>query len=179
MKIKNNNNKGLTLIEALIWFAIFAAVIAGVFSLYSNSRNSNNVSTVNKELSTIFTKVEPVYSSEPSSELTNLIGLQLGVFPSSVKVTDSTKGTISNVFGGTITLASNGASGYAVTYTKVPKGDVCANIVRSQKNVGWHQVNLFAVKYSQEYSLTKVTALCGANGSGTVDLRFARDNEQV
>lgn len=44
------NIRALTLIEALIWFAIFAAVVAGVFSLYSNSRDANNASTTNKEL---------------------------------------------------------------------------------------------------------------------------------
>lgn len=174
-----NKNHGLTLIEALIWFAIFAAVVAGVFALYSNSRDSSNASIVNKELSTIFTRVEPIYSTEKTSALTNTLGIQLGVFPSSVKIADADAGTIYNIFGGTIALVSNGTTGYSVTYTKVPKGKVCAEIVRSQKNVGWHQVNLFAVKYSSEYSVSKVTALCGSNGGGTVDLRFARDNDQV
>ena len=77
-----SRNIGLTLIEALIWFAIFAAVVAGVFSLYSSSRNASNASTVNKELSTIFSQTEQLFASDDTSALANnKIALQLGIFP--------------------------------------------------------------------------------------------------
>ena len=169
-----SKNQGLTLIEALIWFAIFAAVVAGVFALYNNSRDSNNSATVNKELSTIFSQTENLYATESTNGLTNLVGLQLGVFPSSVQVTDPTKGTISNVFGGTTTIAGVAPSGFTVTYTKVPKGNTCSAIVRSQKAVGWTSAN--TVVYDSTYSIAGVGTLCGVEGSGSIDLVFTRAN---
>ena len=79
-------NQGLTLIEALIWFAIFGAVVAGVFTLYSSSRNASNASIVNKELSTIFSQTEQLYAYEHTQGLTNAVALQLGIVPQSLKV---------------------------------------------------------------------------------------------
>lgn len=176
-----SKNQGLTLIEALIWFAIFAAVVAGVFSLYSNSRDSNNASTVNKELSTIFSQTENLYATESTAGLTNTVGMQLGVFPSSIKSTTTTGAggttTLNNVFGGTITLAGVAPSGFTTVYTKVPKGSVCSSIVRSQKAVGWDSAN--TINYNSSYTIAAVGTLCGVSGSGTIDLTFTRANAQT
>lgn len=166
-----SKNQGLTLIEALIWFAIFAAVVAGIFALYSSTRNANNASTVNKELSTIFSQTEQLFASEDTAALTNAIGLQLGVFPKSVKVSGS---TISNVFGGTITLTGQTPSGFTVVYTNVPTGEVCSNIIRAQKAVGWDTAN--GVTYNEDYTISAVAAECGDNGGAAKTLTFVRAN---
>lgn len=176
MKIKTNNQKGLTLIEALIWFAIFAAVVAGIFALYSNSRDANNASTINKELSTIFSQTEQLYATDDTATLTNTVALQLGVFPGSVKV----KGTVvNNVFGGTITIKGDTPSGFNVAYTNIPTGDVCSNIIRAQKAVGWDTATVGSktpVTYNSTYSIDKVGAACGNAGSAAVTITFARLN---
>lgn len=171
--IKNKKNiAGLTLIEALIWFAIFAAVVAGVFALYSQSRNSSNASTVNKELSTIFSQSEQLFASDDTSELDNELALKLGVFPSSLKV--ATGGAVQNVFGGDVKITGSGPSGFSIEYTAIPKGEVCANIVKAQKAVGWDSVG--DVKYDEEYKISKVGTYCGSNGSGMMKLEFIRAN---
>jgi len=173
MKLKYaSKNKGLTLIEALIWFAIFAAVVAGIFALYSSSRNANNAATVNKELSTIFSQTEQLFASEDTKDLTdNKVALQLGIFPKSLKVsTDGT--TISNVFGGKVTL-----SGFTVIYTNVPTGEVCSNIIRAQKAVGWDTADTgTTVSYNSTYSINKVATACGDNGKKAISLTFVRLN---
>ncbi|HFS0794268.1 type 4 pilus major pilin [Pseudomonas sp. WS 5027] len=176
MKIKTRNNIGLTLIEALIWFAIFAAVVAGVFALYSQSRNSSNASTVNKELSTIFSQTEQLFASEDTAQLTtggNRLAMNLGIYPSSLK---TTKGGIKvqNVFGGEVTIDGQTPSGFSIQYTNIPKGEVCANIVKSQKAVGWDSVG--TVKYNEDYKISNVSTYCGSNGSGVITLKFAREN---
>lgn len=125
--IQNKKNlAGLTLIEALIWFAIFAAVVAGVFALYSQSRNSSNASTVNKELSTIFAQTEQLFASEDTAQLTsggNTLAMNLGIYPSSLK---TTKGStdVQNVFGGKVTISGQTPSGFTVTYTNIHWGFV-------------------------------------------------------
>jgi len=177
MKLKYaSKNKGLALIEALIWFAIFAAVVAGIFALYSSTRNANNASTVNKELSTIFSQTEQLFASEDTEQLAtggNALALKLGIYPKSVKVS-SDGSSISNVFGGTIDITGESPSSFTVTYTHVPNGEVCANIIRAQKAVGWDSVN--TVTYDKDYTITDVVALCGSNGTGTIDLAFVRAN---
>lgn len=176
MKIKTRSSGGLTLIEALIWFAIFAAVVAGVFALYSQSRNSSNASTVNKELSTIFAQTEQLFASEDTEQLTdggNRLALNLGIYPSSLKST-STGDVVQNVFGGEVSIAGDSPSGFSITYKNIPKGEVCANIVKSQKAVGWDSVG--DVKYNEKYKISDVSTYCGANGSGTINLEFVREN---
>ena len=172
-----SKNQGLTLIEALIWFAIFAAVVAGVFALYSSSRNASNASTVNKELSTIFSQTEQLFASDDTSALANnKIALQLGIFPNSLKVgTDGE--TISNVFGGKVTLIGTSPSGFTVTYTNVPTGEVCSNIVRAQKAVGWDSG--LAVPYGSKYTIDKIATACGDNGGKAKTLTFVRLNANI
>lgn len=177
--IKNKKNlAGLTLIEALIWFAIFAAVVAGVFALYSQSRNSSNASTVNKELSTIFAQTEQLFASEDTAQLTsggNTLAMNLGIYPSSLK---TAKGStdVQNVFGGKVTISGQTPSGFTVTYTNIPRGEVCANIVKAQKAVGWDSVIDGNVKYNEDYKISDVSTSCGSNGSGVISLDFVREN---
>ncbi len=171
-------NQGLTLIEALIWFAIFAAVVAGVFALYSSSRNASNASTVNKELSTIFSQTEQLYASDDTAALTNAIGLQLGIFPNSLKVNGA---TINNVFGGTVTLTGQTPSGFTVVYTNIPSGEVCSNIVRAQKAVGWDSASAgaTAVPYNSTYKIATVAGACGSNGAAAKSVTFTRLNANI
>lgn len=169
-----SKNQGLTLIEALIWFAIFAAVVAGVFALYSSSRNASNASTVNKELSTIFSQTEQLFASEDTADLDNTIALQLGIFPNSLKVNGT---TVNNVFGGTVVIEGVTPSGFTVTYTNIPSGEVCSNIVRAQKAVGWDTG--LAVPYGSAYKIKDVATACGNNGGAAKTLEFVRLNANV
>lgn len=174
MKFKNSPSKqGLTLIEALIWFALFAAVVAGVFGLYSNSRNANNAATVNKELSTIYSKTESLFSQESTTGLNNEIGLKLGIYPKSVKVKGN---VVNNVFGGTINLTGAYPSSFTVEYTSFPTGETCSNIIKSQKAIGWYLVNVggSVIMYDTDYSLSKVAEACGSNGGKTRIVSFVK-----
>lgn len=179
MKINNSDNTALTLIEALIWFAIFAAVIAGVFSLYSNSRSSNNASQINKEMVAIYTQTENLYTGGNTTGLSNILGLQMGIFPKSLKVIDSTNGTINNIYGGVVLLKSDAPTGFNLTYEKIPKGTVCANIIKSQKNTGWDGINGSVIKYDSTYSINSISTICGENGSGNTQLTFEKFNRST
>lgn len=173
---RNKNIAGVTLVEALIWFAIFAAVLYGVFSLYSQSRNAGNASTVNKELSTIFSQTEQLFATEDTAQLTdggNSLALNLGIYPKSLK-SSANGSSINNVFGGAVTITGETPSGFTVTYNRVPTGEVCANIIRAQKAVGWDSVN--GMNYDKDYKISDANTLCGPSGNGTLDLVFVRAN---
>jgi len=164
------NIRALTLIEALIWFAIFAAVVAGVFSLYSNSRDANNASTTNKELSIIYSQTTQLFQHDDTTDLETVMALNLGIFPKSLKVTPD--GVVSNVFGGTVTIIGRPPSGFTVIYTKIPAGDICSNIVAAQKNIGWDTV--LSINYDSTYSIDKVATACGNNGTGIKNITLVK-----
>lgn len=181
MKLKyNSKNQGLTLVEALIWFALLAAVIAGIFGVYQSNRNSNNSTTVNKELSTIFTQTESLFSTETTDGLTNVNAVQLGVFPKTVKIV-GTGTTINNIFGGTIDLTGIAPSGFQIVYTNVPAGSVCSNIIRSQKAVGWDSVDVSGkpIVYTTQATstLSLIGEACGVDGTPPKILTLVRANK--
>lgn len=176
MKLKyNSKNQGLTLVEALIWFALLAAVIAGIFGVYQSNRNSNNSTTVNKELSTIFTQTESLFATETTDGLANTAAVQLGVFPKTLKIA-ADGSTINNIFGGTVVLTGQKPSGFTVVYTNVPSGTVCSNIVRSQKAVGWDTANTIVYTDQTKSTLQQIGTLCGIDGAGVKTLTFTRAN---
>ncbi len=173
---RNKSIAGVTLVEALIWFAIAATIIYGVFSLYSQSRNASNAATVNKELSTIFSQTEQLFATEDTAQLTdggNRLALNLGIYPKGLK-SNSTGNTVQNVFGGDVTITGETPSGFTVTYDRIPTGEVCANIIRAQKAVGWDSVN--GMNYDKDYKISDANTLCGPSGNGTLDLVFVRAN---
>lgn len=179
MKLKNiNKQKGLTLIEALIWFALFAAVVVGVFTLYASSREASMVANANKEISTVFAKGNSLYASTSNSSLAladvTPLMMQLGVMPSTLKW-DGTK--LYNSYGGFVSFV-NKASGFVFMYNEVPTGKSCASIVKAQKSVGWDFViigNFYRLKYDSTYNLKNVLDSCeGEDGvaAGTIQLQF-------
>ena len=174
LKIKNNRNRrGLTLIEALIWFAIFAAVVAGVFTLYSNSRDKNNAETVNKELATIFANMDGKYGNENTKGLNTDLAMQLGIFPQTLKQYQGLR----NIFGGTVSIIGMEPRSYIVLYTKIPSGSVCSNIVRSQRKVGWYYVQSITevLNYDNNFKISDIPRVCGNNGDEPQVLTFYRN----
>lgn len=185
MKIKINKQKGLSLIEALIWFAIFSSVLMGVFTLYSSSRTSSMISDTNKEIASIFAKGNSLYASEGGTsfgfnekiyglDITSIM-VQMGVVPSTLKW----DGTIlSSRFGGPVNYL-NRTEGFVVLYKKIPTGKICVGIVSGQRKIGWDFVVVGSssrLQYDETYSISKAAAACsGDNGiaTNTITLQFA------
>lgn len=164
-------NAGVTLIEALIWFAIFATIVAAVFVFYSKSQTKNNSFLVNKQLSTIYREANNVFDNEPSNILNNLTAMQYGLVPKDMQIADASTGKFLNVFGGNVTIAGLNTTGFTVTYTKIPVGDACVNIVDNQKRLGWNNVNS-TIYYNDTYNMNSVASLCANGSNKTIDLTF-------
>lgn len=183
--ILNKKHKALTLIEALIWFAIFAAVVAGVFALYGSSRDANSLSRVNKEMASMFTKANSLYAANGSDSVNgtdgtsgatvNEVMMQMGVIPASLKIIG---GTAYNEFGGTVKFA-NRTNGFVIIYTKIPSGKMCANIIKAQKAIGWNFIVIGAINrvtFDDNYDYNQIVTYCKGEGgvaAGTIDLQFA------
>lgn len=146
----------------MIWLAIFGAVVAGVFTLYSNSRNANNASTM-------FAQTEQLFANDDTSTLTNKVAIQLGIFPKSLKVDGE---NIYNVFGGTVEITGQAPIGFTVVYTNVPSGQVCSTILKSQRAVGR------TVSYNNEYVIEQVATTCNNQGRA-LSIKFVRSNADI
>jgi hypothetical protein len=185
IKMRFNSKKGLTLIEALIWFAVFAAVVAGVFGLYSSSRNSSMLLDANKEIATIFTKANSLYASEGTASFglnESSAGLDItptlfnmGILPKTLKWNGT---SLYNRFGGDVKVF-NRTQGFVLIYSKIPTGSMCSNIISNQRKIGWDFVVIGAsnrVMYDSTYNVDSVANLCKGEGgvaAGTIPLQFA------
>jgi hypothetical protein len=174
MKFNKKRTSGLTLIEGLIWFAIFAAVVAGTFQLYSKSRESVMIGNVNQEISTMFSKIDKLYEYESTASLNAKLAYDLGAVPKSVKAV-SNQTVYKNQFGGDINIVGIAPAGFLITYTKIPYGKICAGIIAGQRQVGWNYVldnQGNRVNYDENYTISKVAAACKTEGSGSVEFSF-------
>ncbi len=131
-------NKGVSIVEALIWFALFSIVIFGVFSIYKNTKNKENIILESKNIQFIFSRLQSVVMEDNSNEINNDVAGKLGILPESLKKSNI-NGDITNVWGGGVVLEYIDGKGYKLTYKNVPSMD-CLAIVNSQKNVGWGKI---------------------------------------
>jgi hypothetical protein len=177
MIFKNKNN-GLTLIEALIWFAVFAAVVAGVFSLYAKSRDESLASSVNREISTMFAKLDDISNKEDSTGLNPNLAYRLGAVPSTLKMSNDGY-VLKNSFGGSVNIVGLPPSGFLVTYTNVPYGRICSAIMATQSKVGWNYMIDYPegnkITFDSTYSINKVASVCKKNGSGSFEFSLYKN----
>lgn len=140
MKIKISKNKGMTLIEALIWMAISGVVIVSAFILYSNFRQEQKADQVISELGFLYKNIRPILNNSKTGESVTVNQLNdMGAIPSTIKMTSAAI-PARNVFGGTIlTGAGSNASGgtITITYSLIPTGKICNRIFRSVASQGW------------------------------------------
>lgn len=165
MKLIKNNNKGLTLIEALIWFALFAAVIYSAFVMFNHYRNEQKIYNVSQELESIYKTTEAMFALTTNDDMNKLALtkqdlLDFGVYPKTLKVRTASNTT--SAFG-PIDINYGGANGMAVNYTTIPRGEICSKIILSQKQVGWYKVG--SLTYNDALTPTAVTNFCAGNGN--------------
>lgn len=178
MKITKRKNNGLTLIEALIWFAISATAMMSAFAIYNSYRMNQQSYLVSTELNHIYKYMKSVINSSPKSPgiallLNKRSLMRLNVAPTTYKTRTSTK--FESIFGITnITYNSNLTADerYSVEYQNIPQGKICSNIVLSQSQVGWTRVviNGTELKYDQNYRAKNVADYC--KGKKTLTLVF-------
>lgn len=177
MIIQRKYNKGLTLIEALIWMLISASVLFLAFVTYSDFRENQRIDQASDELKYMYPKYKAIVNSTPSSDMSSLTPVvlkNLGVIPGTIKSVDATNAI--GLFGNInlkYTAGTGNFSTFSVTYQNVPKGKYCFRLIKSQENVGWTRVNGISIKSG---SALLQNTICGNTGSGTVNLIFWADN---
>lgn len=129
--------KGASLLEGIAYLGIAAIVVIGAIALLNSAFSSANSNQLNSELSAVQTASRKLFMTTQGNygkaDFTATLASAKG-FPQSLTI--NTDGTVTNAWGGAVTVAgSNTATQFSITYTNVPE-DVCINALTSTTE-GW------------------------------------------
>jgi type II secretory pathway pseudopilin PulG len=134
-----SRERGASLLEGIAYLGIAALVILGAVSLLSGAFGSAQANRANEQLLSLRTTVRKLYANQtyPAAIVPTLITAR-GV-PSTL-VVDTTNNTISNGWGGAVTIVGNagasGANSFTITFNAVPQ-DACLSMLSG--TTGWTQ----------------------------------------
>jgi type II secretory pathway pseudopilin PulG len=130
--------RGASLLEGIAYLGIAAIVILGAVSLLSSAFGNARSNQASEEVVSLRTAVKKLYSGQtyPATIVSTLIAAH--AIPGSL-VVDTAKKTVTNSWGGavTVTPGTNGGS-FVIGYPAVPQ-DVCINLVTGAN--GWTKID--------------------------------------
>lgn len=133
-----SRQRGASLLEGIAYLGIAAIVILGAVSLLSSAFGNARSNQASEEVVSLRTAVKKLYSGQayPATIVSTLIAAH--AVPGSL-VVDTDKKTVTNSWGGavTVTAGANGGS-FAIVYPAVPQ-DVCINLVSGAN--GWTKID--------------------------------------
>lgn len=169
----NKKEKGLTLIESLVVVGILLGIVAIALTLYGTVRDRLSVKNTSEDVSFMYAQITDLFSDEGTEDLDTDLAIQSGIVPSKMKVVGS---TVYNSWDGKVTIDGTGTNAFEVSIEKVPSGDVCINLIRNQRKVGWDKYSVGSTE--QEYSTMKTLDLsehCKSNLKN-VNISFIRED---
>lgn len=139
MKLLKGNKSGLTLIESLAVIGLAALVIAGALILFGNAQDARRVTAEITNISNVLKRMEEVFGEDPlDTPITMEEMIVAGVFNASMK---QTVDTVTNSWSGDVTVTPTGISTYDLTYTNVPTGEVCIDLIRGTRKIGFDSIS--------------------------------------
>lgn len=140
MKLLKGNKSGLTLIESLAVIGLAALVIAGALILFGNAQDSRRVTAEITNISNVLKRMDEVFSEDDISGITMNEMIIAGVFAESMKKTDS---LVYNAWSGEVRVEPipGTVSSYNLVYENVPTGEVCIDLIRGTRKVGFDRIS--------------------------------------
>lgn len=179
-KINNKKEeKGLSLIESAMVLALAATVTAGVMFYYQSASDSNKTQSAISEVMSATSAINGLYIGQ--SGYTNL---NADILKNSSAIPDNYKkgDVITNPFGGNLNVAaaSNGAFGYKLKLTKLPKSACISlatlNLGTSAAGYGIN-IDTDPTTFSDTFAnKVKKTAITPAEAAGTGGCSSNDDN---
>lgn len=142
MKLLKGNKSGLTLIESLAAIGLAALVIAGALILFGNAQDARRVTAETTNISNVLKRMEEVFLEDSLVDPANIEMSEMiiaGVFNDSMKITGD---VVYNSWNGTVLITPQGPATYDVQYTNVPVDEVCVDLVRSTRKVGFDEIDV-------------------------------------
>lgn len=176
MKLLKGNKSGLTLIESLAVIGLAALVIAGALILFGNAQDARRVTAETTNISNVLKRMEEVFGEDPlDTPITMEEMIIAGVFNASMKQTDS---TVTNSWSGAVTVTPTGISTYDLTYENVPTGEVCIDLIRGTRKIGFDRISSTGGLDEDvtDMTISQIIANCDdATGTNYVNITWSTD----
>lgn len=156
-----SRQRGASLLEGIAYLGIAAIVILGAVSLLTSAFGNAQSNRAVEEVVALRTAARKMYSGQgyPTNTMkTSMIAAK--AVPGTL-VVDTTAGTITNSFGGSVAIAGvAGNASFTITYSSVPK-DVCVNMLSGAS--GWTSVAQGATSITASpLTADNATTICSA-----------------
>lgn len=160
-RLRSGLQSGATLLEAIGFLGVAAVVITAVGAMIAFAFYDAQINQIDVEVVKIRNNVKRIYSLSsisfpPAGTMTQSL-ITSKAFPDTLAV-DSSANTVTNVFGGSVTVDGSGSS-FNVTYNGVPN-DACVQLLASA--AGWESIFING-------SITSVTGINAAAAACTAD----------
>lgn len=129
----DKKQSGFSLIELLAVVGVGGALVAGALKLVSDVQTKSDIKTHSEIISTIFTNMDTIFSSESIDGVSNENFIVAGIYPSSLNISDD---EVKNKDGGIVLISANGDDGFKLDYPKIKAG-ACVKVIQNQQRVGW------------------------------------------
>ena len=169
--------RGFTLMEMLLVIAIIGAFVYFMFNLFGESRDSASAIRAANDVASIIADTTDLMAGQPdTTQCTTAIAISNGAIPDQM-VSSTT--TITNSYGGDVTLAAAALAGSAnvaceLTFEDVPQDD-CSRIVRRTAELADRiEVEGTAVKTpgAPDLDIADLGTECGAGTTATIGWRY-------
>lgn len=158
-----SKQKGLTLIEASVWFVIFALVIAGALKMWNIVSSEQTSTAMTSDVVALRSAMQQLYSGQGSYGAAN-VNNTLAVankIPTSIKVNTTTNPyTLTNQQDGTINIVGNGTT-FSITTTNI-SADVCTALVSGLANQGFIGISVNGSALALPPTPDTASAACAA-----------------
>lgn len=161
-----HKQQGASLLEGIAYLGIAALVVLGAVSLLTGASASAKANQTTAELVALRTAVKKLYAGQayPTGSLTSFLATAKAI-PSTLQ---ESGGSITNSFGGSVTVAGTTSATFTITYNDIPQ-DVCVSVLSGM--TGWKGVRQGTTGSLQEnFPLTAAdaTAVCTSDTLNSV-----------
>lgn len=137
MNLLKGKKSGITLIEALIVIALGIGLIAAGLVLFSSGQNTSKVKDESSNIAQIYTKISSIYQSDAIPTTLHDDAVKAGAFGKTLRITGT---NVYNSWEGNVTLARVDDLKYTLTYTNVPEGQPCVDLVNATRKSGFKRM---------------------------------------
>jgi hypothetical protein len=155
--------RGASLLEAIAYLGIAAAVVLGAVSLLNGAFGSAKSNQTSEEIVALRTAVRKLYMGQAYPEGPLVEGLLLANAVPATLARNAAENTLSNSWGGAVTVQGI-ANGFTITYNDIPQ-DVCVNLISGAS--GWTSISGGTGNALTVFPITvaQATQKCGAGGN--------------
>jgi prepilin-type N-terminal cleavage/methylation domain-containing protein len=167
----NKRTRGFNLIEIAIVLAVVGIIVGGIYVAASSVYENNRKQEVQKQLLTIVQNMRAVYAGQVAiGTFTTADAVAARIIPQDMIATAT---TAINAYGGAVTVANAGSTGFEVTFEDVSRG-ACTEMLMKTLSTAQIADNLGVTAGSVAIGATigTITTFCD-NTNNDVEITFA------